>query len=645
MNTTALTSITMAALFSFLVFNQQDTFAQKPESIYLPREVNKTSIGTRQYKNILKPKLESYQPMNSDWDLTFIPIGTSSNAYGISNQPGSYLWADPWTVSVVFTFMDESGNIAYSLSTDCGKEGTWETDIPVNQINARYPQGGIYNPGYTSVPGEAYYTYFSSVLPETNNPWYAYTYGVNPLTETISPNPTQHYVPDTTAGIHRNIPHAYTVTTDGKIWVVDCEYDTIDGEYVYTGNLIINKGEFNESIGDFEYDEWLFPALEYGDKINDIKIEFSHQYDYEYGYILIMSDVESNPLPYTYFSPVLYFTYNGGVTWSEEPIRCQLGGINGLDEVKDFINEETIIEILGYNVDRDSIYYNLGYHADMVIDDDVNCHITGIIALADYNQNWYPVYESMGSFHLRYDYNYETWQSTFINWNKTFSGDLGGVMQYNNPQVSIDKEPELIYFSWIDTDLEGIEENIAPDIYLVFYDLDWQEYSNIYNITAFTQGMWSAYYGMQSKQVFTECFGYYNLNTDIPLVYAELNPENPLESITYWYIYGCNFYHEVYYCYNNINEEINRSNLLSVSQNVPNPFRNKSSINIHLEKPADISIEVINLTGQQIFQDDLGSQPEGRFQYSLNGSGFSSGVYYYTVEAGNECVTKKMIVR
>jgi len=83
----------------------------------------------------------------------------------------------------------------------------------------------------------------------------------------------------------------------------------------------------------------------------------------------------------------------------------------------------------------------------------------------------------------------------------------------------------------------------------------------------------------------------------------------------------------------------------SVSQNMPNPFNGNSIVNIKLEKAANLSLTVHSVVGQKVMEISKGSVNPGAYQFVLDGSQLQSGVYFYTVKANKESVTKKMIVK
>ncbi|CAN0302066.1 unnamed protein product [Chrysoparadoxa australica] len=79
-----------------------------------------------------------------------------------------------------------------------------------------------------------------------------------------------------------------------------------------------------------------------------------------------------------------------------------------------------------------------------------------------------------------------------------------------------------------------------------------------------------------------------------------------------------------------------------LSQNYPNPFNPVTTINYGLDKPGRVSIRVYDITGRlvSILVDE--NKSSGNFSVSWNATGFSSGVYFYTLEALGQKVSKRL---
>ncbi|HCT54784.1 MAG TPA: hypothetical protein DF712_20260, partial [Balneola sp.] len=69
-----------------------------------------------------------------------------------------------------------------------------------------------------------------------------------------------------------------------------------------------------------------------------------------------------------------------------------------------------------------------------------------------------------------------------------------------------------------------------------------------------------------------------------------------------------------------------------------------TTINYGLDKPGRVSIRVYDITGRlvSVLVDENSSA--GNFSVSWNATGFSSGVYFYALEALGQKVSKKLTV-
>ncbi len=81
-----------------------------------------------------------------------------------------------------------------------------------------------------------------------------------------------------------------------------------------------------------------------------------------------------------------------------------------------------------------------------------------------------------------------------------------------------------------------------------------------------------------------------------------------------------------------------------VSQNYPNPARQSTSFEIKLEKPADVSIRIENLLGQNLKQMHPGRVSERNKLIRMDLSGIAPGIYYLTVTADSGRITRKLII-
>jgi len=80
----------------------------------------------------------------------------------------------------------------------------------------------------------------------------------------------------------------------------------------------------------------------------------------------------------------------------------------------------------------------------------------------------------------------------------------------------------------------------------------------------------------------------------------------------------------------------------AVAQNSPNPFNPSTTISFSITDAGNVAIDVFNVTGQKV--DTIASEfmSAGSHSVSWDASGFSAGVYFYTVKSGDFSKTMKM---
>jgi hypothetical protein len=535
--------------------------------------------------------------------------------------------------------------VAYDVSTDGGS--TWDVNVQIYaptgpdpgtgypQDAGRYPQGAIINDVSNSDPANAHYAYVIACLNGQNGNWGGLGYGSNVLNEVDPPNPSQTNL---TSGddTWRVIPNALHTTQQGVLWYADASEQDESGTYVYNGNYYVGKGMINED-GVLEVEEELIPVLASGDGINDTKIAFGD--DGQTGYLVIMSDVASDPIEYTNYHPIILKTEDGGESWSD-PIHVQFGGEDGIESLKNYFTDEAIIGA-GYpeGFDRDEVAYNMGFHVDLVVDQDNNPYITGLIAIGD-DEGWYPNETQMASWNLYSEDGGETWNADPLYDNIWFDADIGAIAQYNRPYVSRSYDGHYLFFSWLDSEIDVATQNDRPNIYVVGYDVEDNTYSEIVNVTYFTQAWNQAFFGSQSYYVFGGFEPMDDMYTfEIPFVYEEFTvPGDDTSPCDFWYVDGFTLDMPV----NTPELEVGAADF-TVGQNFPNPAVTSTQILVTADTDLPIDLTVSNLLGQTVYADRVETRALGH-TFNVDVSNLTPGVYMYTVTIGSSAVTKKMLV-
>lgn len=82
----------------------------------------------------------------------------------------------------------------------------------------------------------------------------------------------------------------------------------------------------------------------------------------------------------------------------------------------------------------------------------------------------------------------------------------------------------------------------------------------------------------------------------------------------------------------------------SLAQNYPNPFNPSTTIKFKLSAKAMTTLKVYNVIGQEVASLINGEIAAGNHEVDFDASHLSSGVYFYTLHAGNFVETKKMML-
>lgn len=91
-------------------------------------------------------------------------------------------------------------------------------------------------------------------------------------------------------------------------------------------------------------------------------------------------------------------------------------------------------------------------------------------------------------------------------------------------------------------------------------------------------------------------------------------------------------------------EETPVDNISYISQNYPNPFRDKSYVQVNTKTQANLSMTITNLVGKKVAEYDKGEVEAGVHYFIMDAQNLPKGVYLYTVFSGNSAETRKMIV-
>ena len=82
---------------------------------------------------------------------------------------------------------------------------------------------------------------------------------------------------------------------------------------------------------------------------------------------------------------------------------------------------------------------------------------------------------------------------------------------------------------------------------------------------------------------------------------------------------------------------------LSVKQNFPNPFSERTTILYSAKSNSKVNFTVMNILGKTVYTNSYNAQA-GENSIEFNSKGLSKGIYFYSVDINGKKVTKRMVV-
>jgi len=661
-----ITLLVLAICIGFVAFSQQayqfkiDTKEKKAEN---PELIGVEPVSESAITKTFTEKKKVTAPSDRDINIvSVVDLGTSANIYGYGYGGGqrSLVWADPAlnTITNIHRMGGEddpggySGDLGYDISKDGGE--TWENNIEFYIASeneggeyyldaARYPNHSIFSPPGITDPNEAYVAFFGPTLWGTNDIWGGYYYGVASIGD------TSYHTKHLPLGddVYYGVPNGYDLTTEGMQIAINDNYNLVDD--VYEGNLIVSKGTWNDSNLDFDFEFELLDAP-IDDEMgftSDEKVAFGPDGITGYITMLVNTGEAEEQSGYRNVYPSYWKTTDGGENW-DGPHFIQLDGANGIGGiVYNHLTDELIAELFEAPVPaREEISYTTAFDHDIAVDAWGNLHIAVIIGPTGSDNFSIVTAEGyLGAVDIFTRNGGESWEVEEMGRPRTFRGTFGDISEDNRIQITTNTSADKIFISWLDTDLEDETDNQRPNIWIRGFDpitylktLGSPVEDGPTNVTLFSEGMWQAYMFIASK---------YCLETDnnylIPLTYEEMDPNDPLAPVRFKYIKDFSF-SDADFTIQGIGEGNEEQNITSVSQNFPNPFREETFLTIGLNKSTDLSIDVYTLTGQLVSSTNYGSRSAGSHTISIHANDLSAGVYFYTVTAGENKISRKMIV-
>jgi len=81
-----------------------------------------------------------------------------------------------------------------------------------------------------------------------------------------------------------------------------------------------------------------------------------------------------------------------------------------------------------------------------------------------------------------------------------------------------------------------------------------------------------------------------------------------------------------------------------LEQNYPNPFNPSTTIQFRIPNSSFVNLKVYDILGNEVATLVNEEKSTGSYEVNFNSKGLSSGIYFYTISAGNFIETKKMVL-
>ncbi|MFZ1280774.1 MAG: T9SS type A sorting domain-containing protein [Ignavibacteriaceae bacterium] len=92
------------------------------------------------------------------------------------------------------------------------------------------------------------------------------------------------------------------------------------------------------------------------------------------------------------------------------------------------------------------------------------------------------------------------------------------------------------------------------------------------------------------------------------------------------------------------NEDFDIPQTFSLLQNYPNPFNPSTNISYNIPNGSLVTLKVYDILGKEIVTLVNESKQAGSYNVQFDASNLSSGVYFYSIQAGDFFESRKMIL-
>jgi hypothetical protein len=591
-------------------------------------------------------------------------LGSSSNLYTILLDGQNQVAYNPDLNAVTFVHRQNngaaggSGMISYDYSLDGGK--TWNTGnnrvTPTLDISGdstklsngnRYPSGTIYNPPGNTDPANAFFVAAGPSLhtdPVNGNGWGYEFVGSSKLDYDGNGVVENYYTNSNETSFH---PYGLTANPDGSLWYVSTKWDTdadpqsstTDSyDEFYLCKLTFNGSGFDREVKEVFEPNWGFLGDSAWHLQGDYDLAFSP--DGETGYfVYVTTDVDNeNYGDGIGVKPVIWKTIDGGDSWTK---YAQVD----YQSMTELLNWTFFSDTNqnGFADDTTGIIIPYMSSMDMVVDKNGDLNIfahmfsRSNIAIDSMGFGWFSGDSISTLFHFITDG--VDWDAKFVDLYGCGNGAVGAVGVGVRPQASRTPDGSAIFFTYLQSwDLNSaftsfLDANNTPDIFAYGYSVDNGTSLNKWLTDPFGDDelllTGNYYYATMSPVCIA---GGEERYFELPIAFADPS-DSDVTPAQFYYLYGLGF----------TQEELGFTSATEAIKKVdfkvyPNPAGQNIFLKIeNQEKPYEV-----------IVSDALGKAvryfPNERSTTTITTNQLPNGLYYVSVKAGNQLLTKKIAI-
>lgn len=578
------------------------------------------------------------------FEVDKVTISSSLNIYSVLVEEQTCVAYNPDLNLITMTHRGHTnvigtGNdLIASTSTDGGNSFSSKVSIPATGgKNHRYPSGVIYNPTGNTDPQNAFHVMAG---PYTTSAWegnyFASTTfgGANSDEQTVT----------TPAGGDLLSRNGMTIDGNGIVHHTGLQYTGTSGPLTYDG--YVYKGTFNSTTNKFEWtSQTLHPETvagsDGGHYLSYTQMNTAWSPDGSVGYVFFVGSDARAGADRSSYQPIVYKSTDGGATW----------------ELMDYINLVNHPEMEPYLFPLRREYYVGGTvkplftETDGVVDANGNLHIFTLAegAYSDHIDSIGYVYEyEKGAIFELYNENQgNSWTVHYIDTLETRdvpkeesgygTGD-DALAWGHRIQASRSADGKVVFATWTDTDTEffGTEFNLYPDVLGFARHLDYGV-AEVKNFTRGSNVYGEAFYNYASEVVMNP-----DANTwQIPYTITDIRTSND-PGLPVFY----SFLTDIKFNLSDFPVGIGAvSGVVNKVEAFPNPTTGHVKFTIDLAAASSVAIEITNLMGQKVL--DVVNQPvaAGSHTFTAELNNLKAGVYFYSVVAGENRVTRKLVVK